>query len=88
MTPEERLSQIERLFETAAGYTVRHEEAINRHEEMLTRLDEQIVQTNLRMAELAEMVRELGQYQRESREEIRRIWQYLSSQSGNGRSGN
>ena len=86
MTPEERLNQIEALFETAAGYTVRHEESINRHEEILTRLDEQIIQTNLRMAELAEMIRELGQYQRESREEIRRIWQYLSSQSGNGRS--
>ncbi|ACB49696.1 unknown [Crocosphaera subtropica ATCC 51142] len=95
MTPEERLSQIEALFETAARYTVRHEEAISRneeaiarHEETLTRLDEQIIQTNLRMAELAEIVRELGQYQRESSQRIDQIWEYLMRQNGNGRGSN
>ncbi len=88
MTPEERLSQIETLLETAASYIVRQEEPVSRQEERLTQLDEQNIQTSLRMAELAEMIRELGQYQRESREEIRRIWQYLSSQNGNGRSNN
>ncbi len=41
------------------------------------------------------MIRQLGQYQQEvlrrvdeSHERIDRIWEYLSSQDGNGRSGN
>ncbi|MGK7881447.1 MAG: hypothetical protein AB4060_15315 [Crocosphaera sp.] len=95
MTPEERLSQIETLLETAASYIVRHEEAVSRQEERLNQLDEQNIQTSLRMAELAEMIRQLGQYQQEvlrrvdeSHERIDRIWEYLSSQNGNGRSGN
>ncbi len=53
MTPEERLSQIETLLETAASYIVRQEEPVSRQEERLTQLDEQNIQTSLRMAELA-----------------------------------
>ena len=74
------------MFAIASRYTVLHEEVI-------TRLDEQILDVNLRMAELADIMAELSRYQRESQarmdrnqEEIRRIWEYLSSQSGNGRS--
>ncbi len=47
------------------------------------------------MAELAEIMRDLSQFQRESQErmnrnqeEIQRIWEYLSSQTGNGRGSN
>lgn len=84
MTPEERLSQIEALFTTAAKYTVRHEEAIARHEETLERLDNQVIDLNLKLAQTVEMFQELAAYQRQNQEEIRRIWEYLMNQSRNG----
>ncbi len=91
MTPEERLKQTEILLETAARY-------INRHEEQLLRIDEQFIQTNLQMRQLADLITELAaisrQHQarieqneersRQNQAEIRRIWEYLLSQSGNG----
>jgi hypothetical protein len=93
MTPEERLSQIEALFATAAKYTVRHEEAIARqeearvrHEETLERLDNQVIDLNFKLAETVEIMRDLASYQRQSQEEIQRIWQYLMSQNTNGHS--
>jgi phage shock protein A len=114
MTPEERLSQIEALFATAAKYTtrheaaitrqeeaiarqeeaiarheeviVRHEEAIVRHEETLERLDNQVIDLNFKLAETVEIMRDLASYQRQSQEEIQRIWQYLMSQNTNGHS--
>ncbi|GBF79590.1 hypothetical protein [Aphanothece sacrum] len=105
MTPEERLSQIEALFATAAKYTTRHEAAITRqeeaiarqeeaiarheevivrHEETLERLDNQVIDLNLKLAETVEIMRDLAVYQRQSQEEIQRIWQYLMSQTSNG----
>jgi predicted nucleic acid-binding Zn-ribbon protein len=84
MTPEERLSQIEALFTTAAKYTVQHEKAIARHEETLERLDNQVIDLNLKLAQTVEMFQELAAYQRQNQEEIRRIWEYLMNQSRNG----
>ncbi len=81
MTPEERLTQAEKLLETAAGY-------INRHAQMLEQNQAEINQLRASMNETLRLFSELAIYQRQNQEEIRRIWEYLLSQSGNGRSGN
>ena len=88
MTPEERLTQVEKLLETAARY-------IKRHSQMLEQNQAEISQLRVSMNETLRLFSELATYQRQSQEEIRqnqveirRIWEYLLNQSGNGRSGN
>ncbi len=102
MMPEDRLRQAEALLETAARYITRHEEAIVRQAEVNTRLDLRMLELVDMFSELAGIVRQheeriqqneerIQQNEeryRENQEEIRRIWEYLSSQSGNGRSSN
>ncbi len=85
MMPEDRLRQAEALLETAARYITRHEEAIARHEEAIARQAEVNTRLDLRMLELVDMFSELTTITRRNQEEIRRIWEYLMSQSGNGR---
>ncbi len=95
MTPEERLTQAEKLLDTAAGY-------INRHSLILEQNQVEISQLRVSMNETLRLFSELATYQRQTQEEIRqhrteieqnqeeirRIWEYLLNQSGNGRSGN
>lgn len=80
MTPEERLTQAEKLLETAARY-------IDRHSQMLESNAEEISQLRSSMNNVLQLFSELATYQRQNQEEIRRIWEYLLNQSGNGRSG-
>ncbi|NEO95446.1 MAG: hypothetical protein F6K56_36765 [Moorea sp. SIO3G5] len=81
MTPEERLTQVENLLETAARY-------INRHSQTIEQNQADITQLRVSLNETLRLFSELATYQRQSQEEIRRIWEYLLSQSNNGRSGN
>jgi chromosome segregation ATPase len=80
MTPEQRLTQAEKLLETAARY-------IDRHSQMLESNAEEISQLRSSMNNVLQLFSELATYQRQNQEEIRRIWEYLLNQSGNGRSG-
>jgi exonuclease VII small subunit len=86
MTPEERLTQAEKLLETTARYINRHSETLEQHDREMSHLRTTLDRT-------LEIFGELAAYQRQSQErmerheqEIRRIWEYLLSQSGNGRS--
>jgi ATP phosphoribosyltransferase len=80
MTPEERLNQTEKLLETTAKY-------INRHSQMIEQNQAEISQLRSSLNETLKVVSELAIYQRQTQEEIRRIWEYLLSQSSNGHSG-
>ncbi|NEO03573.1 MAG: V-type ATPase 116kDa subunit family protein [Moorea sp. SIO3I7] len=81
MTPEERLTQVENLLETAARY-------INRHSQTIEENQAEITQLRVSLNETLKLFSELATYQRQNQEEIRRIWEYLLNQSNNGRSGN
>ncbi|NEN95661.1 MAG: V-type ATPase 116kDa subunit family protein [Moorea sp. SIO3I7] len=81
MTPEERLTQVENLLETAARY-------INRHSQTIEENQAEITQLRVSLNETLRLFSELATYQRQNQEEIRRIWEYLLNQSNNGRSGN
>lgn len=81
MTPEERLTQAEKLLETAARYIDRHSQTIERNAEAISQL-------RASMNDVLRLFSELAIYQRQNQEEIRRIWEYLLSQSGNGCSEN
>ena len=81
MTPEERLTQVENLLETAARY-------INRHSQTIEQNQAEITQLRVSLNETLKLFSELATYQRQNQEEIRRIWEYLLNQSNNGRSGN
>lgn len=92
MTPEERLRQTEILLETAARYINRHDEAVAQHDEAVARHDEAIAQLNelsarlnTQMLQLVDLFTELSAFTRQNSEEIRRIWEYLQGQQGNGR---
>ena len=94
MTPEARLNQIESILETAARYLNRHEQvfegqeqAFARHEQAIANLEVQQQQINERMIRLIDLFTELTTISRQNQEEIRRIWEYLLSQSNNGNSG-
>ncbi|AOW98841.1 hypothetical protein BJP34_04685 [Moorena producens PAL-8-15-08-1] len=95
MTPEERLTQVENLLETAARYINRHSQTIEQNQAEITQLRVSLNETLKLFSELATYQRqsqeEIRQSQaeiRQNQEEIRRIWEYLLNQSGNGRSGN
>ncbi|NEO37258.1 MAG: hypothetical protein F6J90_13380 [Moorea sp. SIOASIH] len=102
MTPEERLTQVENLLETAARYINRHSQTIEQNQADITQLRVSLNQTLKLFSDLATYQRqsqedirqtqqEIRQSQaeiRQNQEEIRRIWEYLLNQSGNGRSGN
>ena len=95
MTPEERLTQVENLLETAARYINRHSQTIEQNQAEITQLRVSLNETLRLFSELATYQRqsqeEIRQSQaeiRQNQEEIRRIWEYLLNQSGNGRSGN
>ncbi len=102
MTPEERLTQAEKLLETAAGYINRHAQILEQNQAEISQLRMSMNETLRLFSELATYQRqtqeEIGQYRAEFRQhraefrqnqtEIRRIWEYLLEQSGNGRSGN
>ena len=84
MTPEQRLTQAEKLLETAAHY-------INRHSQMIEQNAAEINQLRTSMNHVLELFSDLASYQRQHQEEIRqnqqeirRIWEYLLNQSGNG----
>ncbi|NEO37259.1 MAG: V-type ATPase 116kDa subunit family protein [Moorea sp. SIOASIH] len=79
MTPEERLTQVENLLETAARY-------INRHSQTIEQNQAEITQLRVSLNETLRLFSELATYQRQSQEEIRRIWEYLLKKRG--RSGN
>jgi uncharacterized coiled-coil protein SlyX len=78
MASEERLKRVEILLETAAKAINRNTEAIAEHQENINRL-------NLQMLQLVDLVAELSAFTRQNQEEIRRIWEYLQGQQGNGR---
>lgn len=88
MLPEERLTQAEKLLETAARYIDRHSQAISRHDEAIRQHDEQMIQINSQMARLIDLFTELTAIARQNQEENRRIWEYLLSQQGNGKNPN
>ncbi|NEO68087.1 hypothetical protein [Moorena sp. SIO3H5] len=95
MTPEERLTQVENLLETAARYINRHSQTIEQNQAEITQLRVSLNETLRLFSDLATYQRqsqeEIRQSQaeiRQNQEEIRRIWEYLLNQSGNGRSGN
>jgi Fic family protein len=93
MTPEERLSQTEKLLETAARYIDRHSQAIEQNTTEIRELRASI-------SDVLGLFSELAAYQRQQQEEIslhreeiranqaeiRRIWEYLLDRQGNGRS--
>ncbi|NEO81088.1 hypothetical protein [Moorena sp. SIO4G3] len=79
MTPEERLTQVENLLETAARY-------INRHSQTIEQNQAEITQLRVSLNETLKLFSELATYQRQNQEEIRRIWEYLLKKRG--RSGN
>jgi chromosome segregation ATPase len=88
MTPEQRLTQVEKLLETAARY-------IDSHSQMIEQNAAEISQLRGLVNDVLQLFSELAAYQRQhqaeisqNQEEIRRIWEYLLNQSGNGRSGN
>jgi Fic family protein len=102
MTPEERLSQTEKLLETAARYIDRHSQAIEQN-------TTEIRELRASLSNVLGLFSELAAYQRQHQEEmsiqreeirlhreeirsnqaeIRRIWEYLLDRQGNGRSGN
>ncbi|WAN69157.1 hypothetical protein BJP36_43140 [Moorena producens JHB] len=96
MTPEERLTQVENLLETAARYINRHSQTIDLRSRYANEQNQaDISQLRVSLNETLRLFSELATYQRQSQEdirqtqaEIRRIWEYLLSQSNNGRSGN
>ncbi|PSB03698.1 hypothetical protein [Merismopedia glauca] len=102
MTPEERLTQTEKLLETAARYIDRHSQAIEQNAAEIRELRASINDVLQLFAELAVYQRQsqeqFNRYQeqtsrheeiiRETQQEIRRIWEYLLSQRGNGSSAN
>ncbi|MBW4621393.1 MAG: hypothetical protein KME17_18785 [Cyanosarcina radialis HA8281-LM2] len=91
MNSEERLTQAEKLLETAARY-------INSHSQTLQQNAQEMNQLRLTLDRTLEIFGELAAYQRQSQErmerheermerqeqEIHRIWEYLLNQSGNG----
>lgn len=88
MTPEKRLTQTEKLLETAAQY-------IDRHSQMIAQNEAEIKQLRTSIQEVTALFSDLATYQRQPQEEIsqnqqeiRRIWEYLLSQNSNGHSGN
>ena len=81
MTPEERLTQAEKLLETAAKYIERHSQMIEQNRAEMNQLRGSI-------NDVLQLFSDLATYQRQNQAEIRRIWEYLLIQSGNGRSGN
>jgi hypothetical protein len=94
MTPEERLTQVEKLLETAARYIDRHSQTIEQNARDISQLRGAMDETLQLFSELAVYQRqhqaEIRQNQeqiRQNQEEIRRIWEYLLNQSGNGHLG-
>jgi ATP phosphoribosyltransferase len=88
MTPEARLSQVEKLLETAARYIDRHSQAIEQNREEIRQLRTSMNEVLQLFSDLAAYQRQNQEIIRQNQEEIRRIWEYLLNQSGNGRSGN
>jgi ABC-type transporter Mla subunit MlaD len=95
MTPEERLTQTEKLLETAARYIDRHSHAIEQNSELIRQNAVEISQLKTNMNDVLQLFSELAAFQRQSQEqfnrnqeEIRRIWEYLMSQKSNGNSPN
>jgi methyl-accepting chemotaxis protein len=101
MTPEERLSQTEKLLETAGRYINRHSQTIEQNARDISQLRRTMDETLQLFSELAAYQRqsademrqlkttmsELATYQSQTQQEIQRIWEYLFNQSGNGHSG-
>jgi hypothetical protein len=86
MTSEERLTQTEKLLETAARY-------IDRHSQMIAQNEAEINQLRTSMNNVLQLFADLAAYQRQHQEDIRqnqqeiqRIWQYLLTQNSNGHS--
>ncbi|PSB00998.1 hypothetical protein [Merismopedia glauca] len=88
MTPEERLTQTEKLLETAARYIDRHSQAIEQNAAQIHQLRASVSDVLQIFCELATYQRQNQVDIRQNQTEIRRIWEYLLSQKGNGRSNN
>jgi hypothetical protein len=88
MTPEERLTQTEKLLETAARYIDRHSHAIEQNAAEISRLRENMDNVLQLFSELAAFQRQSQEQMNRNQEEIRRIWEYLMSQKSNGQSAN
>jgi septal ring factor EnvC (AmiA/AmiB activator) len=78
---DEALSRLE-------ANVARHEEALFRIEGSLVDLNTQVQRTNRSIEALSQTQAECLQLIATNTVEINRIWQYLESQSGNGRGGN
>ncbi len=84
MTPEEKLTQVEKILETVARYTDRHEKAIIALREQQERLTAQMAQLSEMFSEFLTVSRQQQETIRQNQEEIRRIWEYLLRQNQNG----
>ncbi|WAN69156.1 hypothetical protein BJP36_05910 [Moorena producens JHB] len=84
------------MLKTAARYINRHSQPIDLRSRYANEQNQaDITQLRVSLNETLRLFSELATYQRQSQEdirqnqaEIRRIWEYLLSQSDNGRSGN
>jgi cell division protein ZapA (FtsZ GTPase activity inhibitor) len=88
MTPEVRLTQAEKFLETAARYIDRHSQAIAQNAQDISQLRAAVNDTLQLFSELATYQRQSQEEIRQNQQEIQRIWEYLSTQSGNGRARN
>ncbi|WP_229424243.1 hypothetical protein [Moorena producens] len=76
------------MLETAARYINRHSQTIEQNQADITQLRVSLNETLRLFSELATYQRQSQEEIRQNQKEIRRIWEYLLNQSGNGRSGN
>jgi exonuclease VII small subunit len=88
MTPEERLTQVEKLLETAARYIDRHSQILETHASEMSQLRASVNDVLQIFSDLATYQRQQQEEIRQNQEEIRRIWEYLLRKNNNGNSGN